>query len=262
MLTEAELRAYDRDGFLFPRTALTSDEAADCRDRFHNFAVQFGEEARGRGQMTKRPHLILQWVADLARHRSIIDAVEDIIGPDILCWFSAFFVKEGGSKRFVSWHQDGEYAVTSDRSVSAWVALTPATMENGCMRFLPGSHRSLLTHQESYHPDNILTRGQTIVGVDEGSGVEVVLAPGQFALFHGNMAHGSSPNTSPQDRIGLVFRYVAGDGYETQPGYESATLIRGADHAGKLELEPIPSTDFDPAAIATHARICGMTYSK
>lgn len=255
MLSRAECRAYARDGFLFPRRALEPAEAAVCTARVATHLDRFGDAARGAGPKTKRPHLLLPWVANLARTPAILDPVADIVGPDILLWFSAFFIKEAASDRFISWHQDTEYAVSSPRAVSAWLALTPANPENGGLRFQPGSHRQQLAHEERKHPDNLLTRGQTIGSLDEDAGIDVVLKAGEFALFHGNMAHASAPNGSSSDRIGLVFRYVPGDEYEIQPNYDSATCLRGRDLAGRFRPEPTPRTDLDPAAMAFHAQL-------
>jgi ectoine hydroxylase-related dioxygenase (phytanoyl-CoA dioxygenase family) len=258
-LSKAALDLYHREGYLFPRRVISETEAAACKARLDDHIDRFGDDARGNGLMAKRPHLILRWVADLARNPAIVDAVEDIIGPDILCWSSSIFNKEAGSSRFVSWHQDANYwGLSSSSVVTAWIALTPATRENGCMRFLPGSHRTELTHVDITDSDNMLFRGQTITDdMDPDATTDVVLSAGEFALFHVNMAHSSLPNGSSEDRTGLVFRYVAGDVYQTKADFDSATLIRGEDRTGRFEHEPMPSADLDPAALAFHERVCG-----
>jgi ectoine hydroxylase-related dioxygenase (phytanoyl-CoA dioxygenase family) len=126
------------------------------------------------------------------------------------------------------------------------------------MRFLPGSHRGLKGHDDIADTDNMLSRGQTMTGdVDESDAVDVVLDAGEFALFHVNMAHSLPPNRSAEDRVGLVFRYVAGDVYQTKADADSASLIRGRDRAGFFELEPMPAIDLDPAGLAFHERVCG-----
>ena len=259
MLNERELTGYRRDGYLFPHRVVPASEAAEMKARLDAYIDRFGDAARGRGMMTKRPHIVLRWVAQLARDPAIVDAVEDIIGPDILCWSSAFFTKEARSDRFVSWHQDANYwGLSSDKVVSAWVALTPASVANGCMRFMPGSHRALHAHDDIADADNMLSRGQTMAGgVDEATAVDVILAAGEFALFHVNMAHSSRPNGSADDRVGVVFRYVAGDVFQTKADSDSASLIRGRDRAGFFEHEPMPAFDLDPECLAFHERVCG-----
>ena len=259
MLSEHELAKYKRVGYLSPRCAVSAANAADMKIALDAYIDRFGPAARGKGMMTKRPHIVLRWVAELARHDAIVDAVEDIIGPDILCWSSAFFTKEAYSKRFVSWHQDANYwGLSSAKVVSAWVALTPATVSNGCMRFLPGSHHELHTHEDIVDEVNMLSRGQTMAdGVTEDTAVDVILEAGEFALFDVNMAHSSRPNGSAEDRVGVVFRYVAGDVFQTKADSDSASLIRGRDRAGFFEKEPIPAFDLDPECLAFHKRVCG-----
>ncbi len=258
-LTEREIRDYHRDGFLFPRRVLSPEDAGACASRFDDYLARFGDDARGRGPMTKRPHLVLRWIAELVRHPTIVDAVEDLIGSDILCWSSAFFAKNAGDDAFVSWHQDANYwGLSGSQVVSAWIAFTPVTSENGCMRFIPGSHEVTLPHIDVADRRNLLSRGQTIAAeIDETEAGEVPLEAGEFALFHVNMAHASAPNVSPGPRIGFVVRYVASDIYQTASDFDSASLIRGRDIAGRFELEPMPAADLDPAAMAYHARVCG-----
>jgi non-heme Fe2+,alpha-ketoglutarate-dependent halogenase len=100
------------------------------------------------GQMTKRAHLVLRWVAEITRNPLIVDVVEDIIGPDILCWSTSLFTKEAHTDRFVSWHQDANHGgLNSSSVVNACVALTPSTPLNGCMCFLRGSYLARLVHE-------------------------------------------------------------------------------------------------------------------
>ena len=259
MLSKCEIASYERDGFLFPKRVLDDAEAEACRNKLEKYISHFGEEARGAGPMTKRAHIVLRWAAELMRQSAIVDAVENIIGPDIMCWSSAIFTKEANSGRFVSWHQDASYwGLSNSKVVSAWVALTPASAANGCLRLLPGSHRKLEDHEDVEDGDNMLSRGQTIATtIDERSAVDVNLLPGEYALFHVNMAHASYPNRSASDRIGFVFRYVAGDVYQMKLEHDSASLIRGRDLTGFFEHEPIPKHDLDPPCLAFHKRVCG-----
>ena len=259
MLSKTEVAAYDRDGFLFPKRVLDEPEAGACRLKLDDYFARFGEAARGSGPMTKRAHIVLRWASELMRQPAIVDAVEDIIGPDILCWSSAIFTKEANSKRFVSWHQDANYwGLSSSKVVSAWVALTPATEANGCLRMLPGSHRKLVEHSDVPDGHNMLSRGQTMTArAGDQKAVDVTLLPGEFALFHVNMAHASHPNRSSAERIGMVFRYVAGDVFQTKSDRDSASLIRGRDLTGFFEHEPMPAYDLEPSCLAFHERVCG-----
>src|SRR4029079_5761947 len=150
--------------------------------------------------------------AALIRNPRLTDAVSQILGPDLLVWSCGFFIKEAASKSYVSWHQDLNYwCLDGDREVTAWYALTPATVENGCMRFVPGSHaKKDVPHVDSFAKDNLLTRGQEIaVEVDEASAVNVVLRAGQASFHHGHMFHASGPNATESRRVGIAIRYIA-----------------------------------------------------
>ncbi len=137
-------------------------------------------------------------------HPAIVDVVEDLVGPDILCWTTSFFIKEPGSAGFVSWHRDATYwGLDPEEVVTAWVAINHSNVESGCMRVIPG------THVDTFHQDNLLTRGQEIsVQVDESRAVDIVLRPGEISLHDIKLVHGSAPNGSRDRRIGLEIRYV------------------------------------------------------
>jgi non-haem Fe2+, alpha-ketoglutarate-dependent halogenase len=191
------------------------------------------------------------------RHPSILDAVEDLIGPDILCWTTNFFIKEARDPAFVSWHQDSTYwGLEPHDVVTAWVALSDAPVESGAMKFLPGSHqRDQIPHRDTYHKDNLLTRGQEVaVEVDEREAIDVPLSAGEMSLHHICLVHGSKPNTTANRRIGLAIRYIPT--YVRQVKVvDSATLVRGVDRHGHFEPEPAPLADLDAAALAAHQRV-------
>jgi ectoine hydroxylase-related dioxygenase (phytanoyl-CoA dioxygenase family) len=187
-----------------------------------------------------------------ARHAALLDAVEDVLGPDILLWDSGYVIQEPGDTRHVAWHQDLTYwGLSSDALVTAWVALSRSDRRTGGMRFIPGSHgQGKLSHRDTYSPDNILHRGQEIAGVDEGRAVEIELAPGQASLHHGWVMHASGANPSPDRRIGLTLQYAAPSVRQTVGEGESATLVRGAGRYGHFRAEPKCERDFAPEAIA------------
>ena len=186
----------------------------------------------------------------------ILDAVEDLIGPDILCWTTHWFVKEAHSPQYVSWHQDSNYWGVETRDlVSVWLAISSSTVESGCVRLLPGSHKTPpMEHVDTWAENNMLTRGQTIEGVDESLAVNLELAPGEVALFDYRLAHASHPNRSGDRRIGIGLRYIPPDARQVRHEWDSATLVRGTDRYGHFELEPAPTRDFDPVAVRCTAR--------
>ena len=254
-LTAAAIEQYARDGYCFPVSVLSTAEAAAYRERLERVERDLGGPLRGIYRI--KPHLLLTWLADLVRHPAILDAVEDVLGPDILCWNTSFFTKEGRSPGYVSWHQDATYWGLSEPDVvTAWVAFTDSTPDNGNMRVIPGSHRTAVAHVDTFHPDNLLSRGQEIsVQVDETRAADIVLRAGEMSLHHVLIVHGSGANPSGDRRIGFAIRYIPTRVRQTEGPGDTATLVRGTDTFGHFELEPRPEADLDPAMLALHQEI-------
>ncbi len=170
-LSEAEVAAFERDGAIFPLRAYAEPEIAGLRQRLEDLARREGGKlSRGTNQ---KPHMLFPWLAETVRRPEILDPVEDILGPDILCWASSFFWKPAGDPGFVSWHQDSTYwGLSHPNVVTAWVAFTPSTPESGCMRVVLGTHRGeQVAHRDTFASENMLSRGQEIaVDVDEKRG--------------------------------------------------------------------------------------------
>jgi hypothetical protein len=254
-LSAAAIEQYQRDGYYFPVRVLTKDEAGAAREKLERVERDLGGPLRGVYRV--KPHLLFTWLADLVRHPVLLDAGEDVLGPDVLCWNSSFFTKEAQSPGYVSWHQDATYWGLSEPDVvTAWVAFTPSTPANGNMRVVPGTHRAPVGHVDTFHPDNLLSRGQEItVEVDERQAADIVLDAGEMSLHHVLMVHGSGANPSDDRRIGFAIRYVPTRVRQTAGPRDSATLVRGRDDYGHFELEPRPEADMDPAMRDLHARI-------
>ncbi len=252
-LIESGTDRYRREGALFPIRILSASEAATHRRR-----LEAAEAEHGKFHYLTKPYLIFGSAAEIARHPALLDAVEAVLGPDILLWDSAYIIKEAGDERFVSWHQDLTYwGLDSDAQVTAWVALTPSNRGTGCMRFLPGSHRQgRLAHQDTHADDNLLHRGQDASAAlpDGEDPVDIELEPGEASLHHGWVLHASGPNPSAERRIGLSVQYVAPSMRQTLTDQESATLVRGTDRFGHFRPEPEPRADFDPEALAFQKR--------
>jgi non-haem Fe2+, alpha-ketoglutarate-dependent halogenase len=189
------------------------------------------------------------------RRPAILDAVQDVLGPDLLVWSSSFFIKNGGDAAFVSWHQDATYWGLSEPDVlTAWVAFTEATVDNGAMRMVPGSHGEQLAHRDTFAANNLLSRGQEIaVAVDETRGVDIVLRAGEMSLHHVRMVHGSPPNRSSDRRIGFAIRYVPTRVKPLAGAVDGAMLVRGVDDYRHFAPEHPPAADLAPEARAHHA---------
>ena len=254
-LSADAVRFYRENGYYAPIPALLPAEAAGFRQALEQFEAAHPEH---RAVLRNKTHLALTWADALIRHPAILDAVEQIIGPDILCWGSGFFIKNARDPSFVSWHQDSTYwGLEPSDIVSAWVALSESVPENGAMRVVPCTHlMDQVPHRDTFASDNLLSRGQEIaVTVDESKAVALVLQPGQMSLHHVRLIHGSEPNGSDRRRIGFVIRYLPTHVRQVVGMRDSATLVRGVDQFGNFVPEQRPEGDLAPAALAHHATI-------
>ena len=253
LLAPAQRSQYLEQGFIAPIRIMTAQHASVLRHKLESF-----EQAQGgplKGSMRHKSHLLFSWLADLVRHEKILDAVEALYGPNLLCWTTNFFIKEASDKAYVSWHQDSTYwGLSRPDVVTAWVALTSSSRSNGAMQVIPGSHRSeQIPHRDTYAANNLLTRGQEIaVDVDSRRAHTIELEPGEMSLHHVRIIHGSPPNSSSERRIGFAIRYIPTSVRQLQ-GADSATLVRGEDAYRSFEHEPRPSRDMDPEFVALHA---------
>jgi len=256
-LTEAAARQYHDLGYYAPVPVLSSAEADGLRRRLEAF------EASGsgmQGAVRHKPHLLFTWLNNLIRHPRILDAVQDIIGPDILCWGTSFFIKEPRNPSYVSWHQDSTYwGLEPPDVITAWVAFTDSNAANGAMRVIPETHKlDQVPHHDTFAAENLLSRGQEImVDVDDRQGVMLELAAGEMSLHHVRLIHGSDPNPSGDRRIGFAIRYIPTYVRQVAGSHDSATLVRGEDRYHHFALEERPDADLSSAAIAHHAAITG-----
>jgi hypothetical protein len=193
---------------------------------------------------------------ELVRHPKVLDAVESVIGPDILIYHLTSWLKEPNDPAHVSWHQDGTYfGLEPAEQITAWIALTDATPEMGCIKILPGSHViGQRPHKDTFSPGNLLSRGQTIEHkLDYTSYVMMPLKAGQISLHHTHVVHSSEPNRTNQRRIGIGVSYIPPRCRLISGARVSAALVRGHDDYGHFDLEPRPAGDFDVASRAAHA---------
>jgi non-heme Fe2+,alpha-ketoglutarate-dependent halogenase len=254
-LTAAQVAGYHERGYLSPVNALTADEAREARAKVEAIEAQNG--GKWPRQLSLKSHLVYTFLDRIAHHPAILDEVEDVLGPDILCWSSRWFIKDKNDGGFVSWHQDVPYwgIDVGENIMTAWVAISPATRANGCMKVIPGSHRSLVPHREGVS-NNLLLRGQEVaVTVDESKADYMELGAGQMSLHHGLMFHGSEENRDDERRIGIAIRYIP---TRVKPvaglPRDSVQLARGVDRYGHFDLEPRPTRDLDPVDVERHKK--------
>lgn len=203
-LSREAIERYERDGIVFPIGVLSENEVVEFRRELEAVA---GENP---GRIDNL-HLRFPWAYRLASHRNVLDAVESLIGPEILIDGNLVFYKPPRDTGYASWHQDSVYSGWHlTPSVSAWIALTASGPANGCMRVVPGSHKQGLLEHDNIHDPNLLNRrGERLrMDVDESQALDVVLEPGEMSLHHTNIVHGSNPNMSDGPRIGFIVRFV------------------------------------------------------
>ena len=255
ILTEAQIETFWRDGCVFPVRVMSAAQAIAIREKLEAFESSTGGPLKG--DLRHKTHLLFTWLNDLTRNTGIVDAIEDLYGPDLLCWSTNFFIKEAHNPAFVSWHQDSTYwGLSRPDVVTAWLALTPSNESNGGMGFIPGTQKAdQIPHRDTFGKNNLLTRGQEIaVDVDESTAVTVALEPGEISLHHVRVVHGSPANPSNDRRIGFAIRYIP-TSVAQLAGRDSATLVRGSDRFGHFDLEPRPQTDMEPAFVQLHRDI-------
>ena len=211
-----------------------------------------------RQKIKTKMHLVLTWIKDLVTLPRVLDAVEDIIGPDILCWNSTFFIKEAHHPGHVTWHQDSTYWGTdSPGIVTAWIALSCVSIATGPMRIIPGSHKwPQLDHEDTFAEDNLLSRGQRLAkDPDDTDGIDLVLEAGEMSLHHVTLVHGSSSSRTNDRRIGLAVRYLPPHVRQVGGIEDTALLVRGEDCYNNFQHERPPKADMDPEALEYDSKI-------
>ena len=260
VLNAERQQSYHEDGVLFPLDVLGPAEIEAACDVVCR--IETLDEPLRSMLLKHKTHLASKTLCDLVATPAIVDVVEDLLGPDILVWGAGFFNKPARSSVYVSWHQDATYwGLEPPDIVTAWVALTPSTVESGCMRVAPGTHRQpVMANRETFAAGNLLSRGQEIaIEIDETRAVNVELQPGQMSLHHVLIAHNSEPNRASWPRIGFVIRYIGGHVRQTGAAKDSATLVRGRPHNDSFVLETPPEDDLGPATLARYRTFNDLT---
>jgi len=254
--TQIQIEQYRRDGYVHPIRIMSVDQADELRARLEDFERTTGAPLKG--DLRHKTHLLFSWLSDLVHNEMILDAVEDLHGPDLFCWSSSFFTKEAQNPAFVSWHQDSTYwGLSKPDVVTAWVALSPSNRANGAMEVIPGTHHlDQIPHRDTFAQENLLSRGQEVaVDVDSSKAVMLELQPGEMSLHHVRLVHGSAPNLSTDRRIGFAIRYIPTHVQQIADDGDWATLVRGTDRFRHFRHEPRPTTDLDPQFVSLHKEI-------
>ena len=261
-LSSSHKADYDRNGFVFPIDVLTPTEAATARaelERIEHAWLDNGLPLALNQYKRVNAQVVMPLAARLALDPRILDAVEGILGPDLMIWSAEFFIKQPNTQHIVSMHQDLTYwgLGATDHQVTAWLALSSATVASGCMDFVAASHKNpILSHKDTYSDLNLLSRGQEVqVDVRPEDKTAIELKPGQMSLHHGLTIHGSSPNQSDDRRIGFAIRYINPNAHQEVADRDYALMARGVDLSGNFIHYAAPEQLFSKAGLALYDRI-------
>ena len=261
-LSSTQVEQYWDQGFLFPICVFDTKEAAQMRAELERIESEWSTADLPRSVKTYKrvnAHAVMPFAYDLAQRSELLDVVEGVLGPNILIYGVEFFIKEPQTPHYVSMHQDLTYWGLGDtqKMVTAWLALSPATVESGCMEFVRGSHKlAIQSHKDTFAEDNLLSRGQEVeVAVAESERTAIELAPGQMSLHHGMTIHGSGPNSSNDRRIGVVIRYMSTDVKPQNEAPDYAVLARGEYAFDAFHPIPRPKALFDADALRAYDQI-------
>jgi ectoine hydroxylase-related dioxygenase (phytanoyl-CoA dioxygenase family) len=204
VLTEQQLADYDELGFAHSIPILTEAEV-------RHYAAEVEKTCQALGDRVTRldaAHFFFRWAWDLSTHPRLLNCMEQLLGPNMLLKSTRLFYKYGRSPSFVGWHQDGITEKLIDAHVPAiWLGLTAASVENGCLRVVPRSHRlGLVPHANRPDSDNLTAQGLT-AQAEIDSPQDVVMRPGEMILLHPLVLHASNPNQSAEPRIGFTATY-------------------------------------------------------
>ena len=227
-LSSNQLKQYEDQGYISPIEVLSSSEALEAREEIELIEKKMPNEIDKSGRYNV--HLISPKLDSIVHNSKILDAVESIIGKDILVCSTTLFIKNPNEQGFVSYHQDAKYIGLEPHNwVTAWVALTDSNENNGCMKMWPKSHINIKGHNEKFNEGNLLTRGQTVENVPENEVKYIELKAGQMSLHHPRVVHGSGINESNDRRIGFVIQSYIGTNVKQTLGKNSVQVARGED---------------------------------
>ncbi len=258
-LTEAQVQQYRANGFCGPIQVLAPEEVADFRADLESFEAAQGHPLDFPER--SKPYLLFRWADGIIHHPAVLDAVEDVLGPDILCYHTTVWIKEANSDARVFWHQDDAYFnLDPAEQVTAWVALSEAGEREGCLRMIPDSHRAgLWTHSDKPVAESLARRGQNIgEHLDDDAGTLVPLHAGQMSFHNTHTVHSSGPNRGPDRRIGLGISYIPAHVRPLTEPRSSALLVRGEDRHHHYHQETRLRAPRGAEARAAHEQAYGL----
>jgi non-heme Fe2+,alpha-ketoglutarate-dependent halogenase len=252
-LSSNQLKQYNDNGYVAPIDVLSAEEAFKARQEIELIEKEMPSEIDKSGRYNV--HLISPELDKIVHNSKILDAVESIIGKNILVCSTTLFIKNPNQTGYVSYHQDAKYIGLEPHNwVTAWVAITDSYEENGCMRMWPGSHIEIRDHNQKFDQGNLLTRGQTVENVPENDVQSVELKTGQMSLHHPRIVHGSGLNKSNDRRIGFVIQSYIGTNVKQILGKNGVQIARGTDEFKYHEEIPRVKNFMDDGGMALRKR--------
>ena len=228
-LSSNQLKQYEEEGFVSPINIFPKEKAKEIRNEIELIEKEMPDELEKSGRYNT--HLVSPLLDEVTHDQKILDAVQSLIGNDILVCGTTLFIKNPNEKGFVSYHQDAKYIGLEPHNwVTAWVAITNSNEHNGCMRMWSGSHKNdLKQHDQKFNEGNLLTRGQTVSNVPKEETTPLILSAGQMSLHHPTVVHGSDLNKSDDRRIGFVIQSYIGTNVRQVLGKHGVQIARGKD---------------------------------
>lgn len=252
-LSDGQIENYNEKGYVYPIDVFSREQATRYLDQLEQFEKSHNQQlSKG---FNFKPHLLFRWIDEIARHPAVLDAVEDLIGPNIRLFHLSVWPKNPHEPTYINWHQDATYfGLDPEIQVTAWVALSDAPIEAGCMEMVPGTHRLGQLHHAENHSNNILlSKGQTVDVPFERKETEFMpVKAGQMSMHHTHVIHASGPNNTDFRRVGLGFSYIPTHARSTSSTRLTAALVRGKDEYGYYDDEPRPQVDYGTAEQEFH----------
>jgi ectoine hydroxylase-related dioxygenase (phytanoyl-CoA dioxygenase family) len=256
VLSDAELDHYRERGYVIPRYRLPGSLLQRLREGVDRLLATYTDVAQ---EDLANPHMLpptdgprMNPFMAAARDPRVLDMVAQILGPDVILWITRILCKPPVRGREVPWHQDGEYwPMRPLATCSVWIAIDPVSTSNGCMRFIPGSHKrqELYRHHVTNRENLVLNLELDQDQFDEATAVNVELEPGQMSLHDVRLIHGSLANQSGQRRAALIMRYMPATSHydrslvrqrkDNSPFNifdQPLWLVRGVDRTGRNDL--------------------------
>jgi len=266
ILTNQQLAQYEEFGFIHSIPILTAEEIACYRTEAERTCQAIG------GDVTRldNVHLFFRWAWDLSTHPQVLNALQQILGPNIVLKSTRLFYKHARSSSYVGWHQDGITERLNDgRAPAIWLGLTAATVENGCLRVVPGSHRGelfqhttrpirdTLANMSDPEPERLRSRAReselsgkvSVVPPQAHLPFDLEMRSGEMSIHHPVVLHGSNPNRSAAPRIGLSASYSAPELYHGRKAVWARGETPGAQYDFELVERP-PDAAFGAAVVA------------